>query len=380
MITRFSVSNYRSFKNKIMIDFSKVGGYQYNQECLIEDLIGKMLVFGRNAVGKTNLGMAIIDIALSPWRIVGEETSFVNADSSAKAALFEYEFKFGTNIVVYRYSKTSGVNILQEDLVVNGEEIFSCHYESSEYSFKGLKIVGAETAMTERFVETHQKSEKEVEAESKQSFLQWLFNNVGLSSDSVLLEMDSYIKRMKFVSNISVQGIRPKRMYQGFFERLAEDDKLKNFESFMNAMGVDEKYRIKKLPDGTWELYCVHGRLIPFYENASSGTIALMNLYRRLVVDKASSFVFLDEFDAFYHYEMANRLLKFFCSHYPHCQIVFTTHNTNLMTNRLIRPDCISILSGDGRLTPLCEATTRELREGHNLEKMYVSGEFEDYE
>ena len=43
-----------------------------------------------------------------------------------------------------------------------------------------------------------------------------------------------------------------------------------------------------------------------------------------------------------------------------------TSHNTNLMTNRLMRPDCLFILSRTGTLTSLCNATERELREGHN--------------
>jgi len=38
------------------------------------------------------------------------------------------------------------------------------------------------------------------------------------------------------------------------------------------------------------------------------------------------------------------------------------------------------VLSRSGRLTTLCDATSRELREGHDLEKMYISGEFEAYE
>ena len=40
----------------------------------------------------------------------------------------------------------------------------------------------------------------------------------------------------------------------------------------------------------------------------------------------------------------------------------------------------VVILSRKGTLTALCNATQRELREGHNLEKMYISGEFEKYE
>ncbi len=60
--------------------------------------------------------------------------------------------------------------------------------------------------------------------------------------------------------------------------------------------------------------------------------------------------------------------------------MIFTTHNTSLMSNRLLRPDCLFILSEKGNLTALCDATNRELREGHNLRKMYISGEFEEFE
>jgi hypothetical protein len=45
-----------------------------------------------------------------------------------------------------------------------------------------------------------------------------------------------------------------------------------------------------------------------------------------------------------------------------------------------MRPDCLFILSGKGILTSFCNSTQRELKEEHNLEKMYISGEFEMYE
>jgi len=56
-------------------------------------------------------------------------------------------------------------------------------------------------------------------------------------------------------------------------------------------------------------------------------------------------------------------------------QSVFTTHNTALMSNQLLRPDCYLVLSSN-HLTPLFKCTEKELREGHNLEKMYRQGEF----
>lgn len=56
-------------------------------------------------------------------------------------------------------------------------------------------------------------------------------------------------------------------------------------------------------------------------------------------------------------------------------QVILTSHNTNLLTNRIMRPDCYFILTKD-KLTSLANAASRELREGHNLEKLYMSGEF----
>ena len=46
---------------------------------------------------------------------------------------------------------------------------------------------------------------------------------------------------------------------------------------------------------------------------------------------------------------MSEKVVKFFRSKLPNCQVIFTTHNTNLMSNRLMRPDCLFILSTAGK-------------------------------
>lgn len=92
-------------------------------------------------------------------------------------------------------------------------------------------------------------------------------------------------------------------------------------------------------------------------------------MYRRVIVPaKEASLLFLDEYDAFYHYELSRNVFKYLRDNYPKTQIIFTTHNINLMTNKITRPDCLFILSLDGRLTSLNNATGRELRQGHNIE------------
>ena len=57
-------------------------------------------------------------------------------------------------------------------------------------------------------------------------------------------------------------------------------------------------------------------------------------------------------------------------------QAIFTTHNSFLASNDLLRPDCYFVLE-HGELRSFADSTDRELREGHNLEKMLRSGEFD---
>lgn len=128
-------------------------------------------------------------------------------------------------------------------------------------------------------------------------------------------------------------------------------------------MGIECHLVLKKLPDGQRQLYFLHEKLVPFYENASSGTLALVDLYHRLISKlQGASLIYLDEFDAFYHYEMAENVIRFFKKKYPHCQIIMTTHNTNLMSNRLMRPDCMFILSRSGTLTALCRCNQTRVK------------------
>ncbi|MBR5372439.1 MAG: ATP-binding protein, partial [Oscillospiraceae bacterium] len=87
------------------------------------------------------------------------------------------------------------------------------------------------------------------------------------------------------------------------------------------------------------------------------------------------SFIFVDEFDAYYHFELSEKIMKLLETEFD-CQVILTSNNTNLLSNSIMRPDCILILH-DGKLTPICDTTSRELRQGHDLEKLYMSGEFD---
>ena len=85
------------------------------------------------------------------------------------------------------------------------------------------------------------------------------------------------------------------------------------------------------------------------------------------------SFVFIDEFDAFYHHELSRLVI----TKLKECgiQFVVTTHNTSIMSNDLMRPDCYYLMNRH-KILPLSKCTEKELREAHNIEKIYKAGAF----
>ena len=107
-----------------------------------------------------------------------------------------------------------------------------------------------------------------------------------------------------------------------------------------------------------------------------SGTLTLYAFYYWYKTAPNVSFMFIDEFDAFYHYELSETIVGML-EKMSGFQKILTSHNTNLLSNRIMRPDCYFILTKH-KLTSLVNATGRELREGHNLEKLFVAGEFDE--
>ena len=62
MLKSFTVSNFRAFNNSVTIDFSATGNYSFNTEAIKDGVVKTALIYGRNASGKSSLGLALFDI------------------------------------------------------------------------------------------------------------------------------------------------------------------------------------------------------------------------------------------------------------------------------------------------------------------------------
>ena len=96
MLKKFTVKNYKNFKDEISLDFSKIGEYSFNM-----DSLSMRLIYGRNATGKTNFGRALLNIKSLLCGM--QSRGLINADSQEDTAKFIYEFKFGNDEVIYKY-------------------------------------------------------------------------------------------------------------------------------------------------------------------------------------------------------------------------------------------------------------------------------------
>ena len=381
MLKRFEVRNYKNFKNTLILDLSDVSNYQYNSDCISNKMISKGIIYGKNAVGKTNLGRAIFDIHKLLIGLDGNDRGlYLNADSTEDVAVFKYVFLIDDHEITYEYSKRSVIGLVNEKLTLDSQVLYILDYVQKRFVEKRLDIINADTLQVNNYFKALGELENNPDEDiTILPFLRYLFYNTALLSDSIIKKLERFIMGMRL--NVVNTRNNPLMNYSRRVEYLSDKQHLDEFQEFLNDAGVDCKLSIDELTDGSKELSFDYKKKIPFLETASSGTKAIMNIFFNLkAASRRLSFLYFDEFDAFYHYEMSDFIVNYFKKYQPNTQVLFTTHNTNLMNNQIMRPDCLFILSSHGTLTPLRDATERELREGHNLEKLYIAGEFQKYE
>lgn len=363
MLKRFEVKNFKQFSH-IILDFSNIQNYGFNTQCLTNGMIKTALIYGKNASGKTNIGLAIFDITchlVDKQRGDLYSSYYLNADHTDQPAEFFYEFSFNDVTVRYRYKKIDANTLREEALDIDGELVFSYNYVTKEKHTSS--IFGN---LNWRF------------SDSRMSVLRYLANNTYLDSESPIYKLMDFVGNMLWFRRSDRENsyIGFKNNVETLVDFISERNLAKEFENFLNDFGVDEKLMLVKEPDGRNALYFEHAKqMIPFDMTASSGTQALYLFYYWYKQLNQVSFLFMDEFDAFYHPALAKKMLKLIIERVRQ-QTILTTHNVYLMNNDLMRPDCCFQINKNG-LYSFADSTTRTLREGNNISKLYLSGEFD---
>lgn len=366
MLKKFSVENFKGFQDKITFDIGSPSNYNFNTEVIENGCVTKGIIYGINSSGKSNLGLAIFDIIThltEKQKLLPSYEFYLNMNGRKSFAEFEYTFLFDNHEVLYRYSKNDVNTLKSESLSIDGKEVIFFDFLTRD----GFTLLEGSNTLN-----------ASIKNESPISRVKYVNNN-SILTDNVQNKV--FKKFMDFVDRMLLFYSLDSRGYEGFTngngsvaEGIVNSGKVQDFQSFLKENGIDyELYGCEV--DGKKAIYChFENKDADFFKIASTGTRSLALFYYWYTHMEKASFVFIDEFDAFYHFELSEAVQKHL-KQISGVQIFTTTHNTDLMSNDLLRPDSYFLIENNS-IKSISKLTEKDLRQAHNLQKMYKAGAF----
>jgi AAA15 family ATPase/GTPase len=381
MLRRFEVKNFKCFKENFVLDLTDTKNYAFNEECVQDGIAAKAMIYGPNGCGKSNLALAIFDIKnhLTDGKVREQyQHNYLNVRSDSNIAEFAFTFRFGDMDVVYQYGKISSSNLVYEFVEINKQLVVSIDRRLNNILKTNLE--GTENLHRDL-------------TGMNFSAVKYIYNNSILADNTVCNvfgQMMLFVQLMNFTQTTESSGhLSPSDEIA--ISKIIISDKylggLKGFEKFLNDFGV--KCQLSSIIlNGNQKIAFDFGvEKVDFFKIASSGTLSASNVYvgflylllsneshTRMNL-KAVPCLIIDEFDAYYHHKASRQIVKKLKE--ANCQIILTTHNTSIMSNDLLRPDCYFIMDNE-TVKPMHSFTDKELRKAHNIEKMYKAGAFSE--
>lgn len=364
MLSSVSIKNFRNFSDWFKFDLRSNKQYEFNSESVKNGIVNTSIIYGKNGCGKSNLGIAIVDLTSHINDIALMQTlefNYLNARvKEDELAEFIYKFDFDGVLVEYRYGKKNASTTTYEKLFIN--KIACIEFDRRINNTATIHLDGTRTL------------NKEI-SNDKISVIKYIKSNAVLDKDNTnnqaFEKFINFVSGMLFFRTLTKTADYHGQMIDGvrLSKEIIDANKVEDFEKFLNQAGIKCKLTTKEFSDGQVIVFNFGVKNIEFSLAASTGTMSLGVFYYWWLKLESDSitFAYIDEFDAYYHYSLSKLIVKKLSE--LDCQTVSTTHNLSILSNDLLRPDCYFLMSD--QIRPFYELVDKDLRKAHNLEKIF---------
>ncbi|MEE1281101.1 MAG: AAA family ATPase [Acutalibacteraceae bacterium] len=367
MIKSFEITNFKSFKDTTFFDFNKTN-YQMLSDTHISNNILKGLMFvGANASGKSN---AILAVKFLLDSLLGKNdinfASYHCLFSPDPATKLKYIFSIDNTDVQYEITYQTIDEYIQEKLFVDNVLLFE-----RNGSFAKVNI-NEET--------THS------DVPNKTLFLRDIYFNTKFRGNSVLQKWFKFLSDSVYIDLYSKKVTTYKDInlnLKSYLDEKGTDE----INQFFNEYNFEQNIEYSNISQGgmisieSVEKMIFYKRKginepIPFPLESLGNQTLLQILPTFFYCIKSNSMLLLDEFSSGFHNDLEELLIRYFMQKSTSSQVLFVSHSTNLLSNRLLRPDQIYSIDFNENGSLIKRFSSEKPREAQNLEKMYLSGVF----
>lgn len=405
MLIKISVENFRSFDNReelSMISSSKIRSMpKHKMKIKQTNILKNAAIYGANASGKSNLVQAFGFIKTSLINgvpLIGVNDFCKNrTENKNKESVFELQFTVGKTFYAYGFSvilnerkitnewlfelmqngsakelftRPEGIPKIGETIKLSDEEKARFNIYSNDFADQNDKLFLSEMNRGKKYNEN-----------SKLKFFNeaysWIINNIILiDPDISFTNTDSFYndETLDNVTNLIKDfdtGITDIKIKNMSIDKLSEilptpiiQNILNKFKSELQKSGDKDMQMTCKINGGFFNIkldkngepeittfILKHGKSIfDFsFSDESDGTTRLFDLIDMILTDRPDTLFVVDELDRSLHPKLTEHFLKLFMKTHENSkmQLVFTTHEDLIMSQKLLRRDEIWFIERD---------------------------------
>ncbi|MBD2569401.1 AAA family ATPase [Anabaena lutea] len=416
MLIEFSIGNYRSFKDKVT--FSMVAANIVAKEKELDDnnvfavddelkLLKSAAVYGANASGKSNLAKAI---KFMKWFMInssketqstekiGVEPFGLSTETEVEPSFFEIVFILDGKKYRYGFEATQE-SVISEWLFVvpktRETRLFERGYDGNPITFNLSKRFKAEGIYPKtRHNALFLSVAAQFNVEIAENILNWLTRKLQIVSGLHDKGYLDYTVSCLAENNINKEEILQliKRLDLGIRELNVKETVITP-DSFPKEIPDElKKLILKSGPHKSTTVNTLHQKfdeqgnyvsmeLFNLEDQESEGTKKIVAIAGPLVDTlKDGKILIFDEFDARLHPLISKAIVELFNSkvtNYNNAQIIFMTHDTNLLSNKLFRRDQIWFTEKNKYgATDLYSLVEYKIRNDASFESDYIKGRY----